>query len=285
MPLTREMMATRSPSPTEHQHRREGVGAGLLLAACATGAAPLFVGGPAPGALRAAAAAPAEVVGVGVDKSASGVVVGPGPVAAAGAGLAALGAATAMRSAVRGAGRTAPRVKASATATATATPAGKAVAKEVVPEFDPATQLGAIPPLGFFDPLGFSNKGDEMGFRRLREAELKHGRVAMMASIGLLGQHFVKLPGLETVPSGLTAVTTASGALGFLGLACIVGVFELAWRYDPLSEAGTFGGPRVYSEDLRTREISNGRFAMISVLGILAAEIVTGKDAIQQFGF
>ena len=31
------------------------------------------------------------------------------------------------------------------------------------------------------------------------------------------------------------------------------------------------------------KEISNGRFAMICVVGILAAELATGKDAIQQF--
>merc|ERR1719222_1659892 len=49
-------------------------------------------------------------------------------------------------------------------------------------------QLGAMAPVGFFDPLGFTSVGDEKGFRKLRASELKHGRVAMMASIGLVGQ-------------------------------------------------------------------------------------------------
>ena len=31
-------------------------------------------------------------------------------------------------------------------------------------------------------------------------------------------------------------------------------------------------------------EKMNGRFAMIAVMGILGAELATGKDAIQQFG-
>merc|ERR1719210_1568679 len=63
------------------------------------------------------------------------------------------------------------------------------------PPFDPSKQVGATAPLSFFDPLGFAKSGDEEGFRILREAELKHGRVAMMASVGLVGQHFLRLPG------------------------------------------------------------------------------------------
>lgn len=44
------------------------------------------------------------------------------------------------------------------------------------PSFDPSTQIGAMAPLGFFDPAGFAKKGDEDGFRTLRAAEIKHGR-------------------------------------------------------------------------------------------------------------
>merc|ERR1719444_296155 len=45
---------------------------------------------------------------------------------------------------------------------------------------------GAIAPLGFFDPLGFSNGKELVGVNRLREAEIMHGRVAMMATVGYL---------------------------------------------------------------------------------------------------
>ena len=45
---------------------------------------------------------------------------------------------------------------------------------------------------------------------------------------------------------------------------------------------GAFGGG--YSDEIRNKEINNGRMAMISVMGILVAEIATGKDGIQQFG-
>lgn len=43
-----------------------------------------------------------------------------------------------------------------------------------------------MPPVGFFDPLGFADKADEKTLKRYREAEITHGRVAMLAVIGFL---------------------------------------------------------------------------------------------------
>merc|ERR1712008_92293 len=63
------------------------------------------------------------------------------------------------------------------------------------PPFNPSKQVGAMAPLGFFDPLGFAKVGDKKGFNNLRAAEIKHGRVAMMAALGAVVQHFVKFPG------------------------------------------------------------------------------------------
>merc|ERR1719229_1508806 len=74
---------------------------------------------------------------------------------------------------------------------------GVAGTEKPSPTFDPAVQLGAMAPLGYFDPAGFSKKGDENGFRTLRAAEIKHGRVAMMAAVGAVVQHYVKFPGFE----------------------------------------------------------------------------------------
>ena len=50
---------------------------------------------------------------------------------------------------------------------------------------------GITAPFGFFDPMGFSADASEGKLRFYREAELKHGRVAMLASLGfLVGEHF-----------------------------------------------------------------------------------------------
>lgn len=38
--------------------------------------------------------------------------------------------------------------------------------------------VGALKPVGFWDPLGFAAKADDNTLRRYREAELTHGRVA-----------------------------------------------------------------------------------------------------------
>lgn len=46
---------------------------------------------------------------------------------------------------------------------------------------------GAIPPLGYFDPLGVTAKIEESRLKYIREAELQHGRVAMLSFITLVG--------------------------------------------------------------------------------------------------
>jgi len=156
------------------------------------------------------------------------------------------------------------------------------------PPFDPAKELGAMAPLGYFDPAGFSKVGDKEGFRNLRVAELKHGRVAMMAALGGVAQHYIKFPGFEKVPAGLGAVTTAPGTYGFAALFLLAGGLELAiWTQDPNKEPGDFGDPvglGMYDMDMRAKELNNGRFAMFAALGIVSADLLTGKDAIQQFG-
>merc|ERR1719163_1423184 len=67
---------------------------------------------------------------------------------------------------------------------------------------------GAIAPAGEFDPLGFSDGIDELEINRLREAELAHGRVGMLAAAGFLVQEkFHPLfnadggPAIEQIPA------------------------------------------------------------------------------------
>jgi len=156
-------------------------------------------------------------------------------------------------------------------------------------KFSPAAQVGVTDPFGFFDPLGFTKEGDEAGFRNLRISELKHGRVAMMAALGAVGQHFMVASTAPGVPAGLSAVTTPPGTYGFAALFVISGALEFTlFKQEDKKEPGNFGDPLNfgdYSVDSRNRELNNGRFAMFSAIGIIFAELLTGKDAIQQFGF
>lgn len=156
------------------------------------------------------------------------------------------------------------------------------------PPYNPADEMG-VGPFGFFDPLGYTKDVDELGFRKFRTAELKHGRVAMMASVGAIAQHFIRLPGCEKATGTFGALAHPSGTGGFVAVFVLSGIVELAWREEPTSRwAGDYGDPlgvNMMSQEMREKEVNNGRMAMISVLGIFAAELVTGKDAIQQFGF
>jgi len=169
---------------------------------------------------------------------------------------------------------------AAAKTAAASSPSGAADAATVetqrIPQFDPAAQDGVIAPLGFFDPLGFAPSGDEGGFRQSREAELKHGRVAMVAFAGLVAQHFVRLPSFEKVPSGVRALTSVQGLEGLLVLTVVLGVVEVSGLATPI--IGEDDG----AQDFRNKELSNGRLAMLGVFGIICVELATGKDVVQQ---
>ena len=77
-----------------------------------------------------------------------------------------------------------------------------------------------------WDPMRLS-AGDSEKFDRYRRAEVKHGRVAMLAVTGLVAQHAFRLPyiitgdegspiaSLASVPSGFNAISTWPASVGF----------------------------------------------------------------------
>uniref|UniRef100_A0A7S1WC71 Uncharacterized protein n=1 Tax=Alexandrium catenella TaxID=2925 RepID=A0A7S1WC71_ALECA len=250
--------------------------------------------GPGLAALRGAAGAGPAQQAVKEPEQGSTQLAGLAAVATAMAGFAQVRSRKHQRS---------TRAQKTTRCAAEAAPEAAAPAKEEAPPppppFDPAKQTGAMMPLGFFDPLGFTKVGDEAGFRKLREAEMKHGRVAMMASLGLLVQSVAPFSFMEDVPRGIGAAYTGAGAIGFLSIFAASGAAELVfWKQDPVKEVGDFGDPAgwgVFNADpdpqrrdewvqgFKERELNNGRFAMFAAIGIIAAELYTGKDAIEQF--
>jgi len=159
--------------------------------------------------------------------------------------------------------------------------------------FDPAEEpIGATAPLGYFDPLGFAKYGDAEGFRFKRAAELKHGRVAMMASIGLVATHYFRFPGYELAgtswSSQFNTIVSIPAIYQFSVFFITILFLELSiWAQEDDREPGNFGDPLglgMYSEEMRNREINNGRFAMFATTGIVLAQTLTGKDAIEQLG-
>merc|ERR1711933_214698 len=76
-------------------------------------------------------------------------------------------------------------------------------------------ELGAQPPLGFFDPLGLVADGNQEKFDRLRYIEIKHGRISMLAVLGyLVTEAGIRLPGeidlsgtkFADIPCGFDAI-------------------------------------------------------------------------------
>lgn len=192
----------------------------------------------------------------------------------------------------------------SAEAAAVAAVAAVAVEEEQAPppppKFDPTKQFGVSEPLGFFDPLNFCEDISEEDFRAYRRAEIKHGRVAMMACAGAVVQHFYRFGPFEDAQTGIYAVVTDPSVWGSFFLVLFAGVLEAIIWLEPEArladqpeiamslQPGDFGDPlglAGFDRDTRNKELNNGRFAMFAAIGIIAAEINTKKDAVEQLMF
>ena len=86
-------------------------------------------------------------------------------------------------------------------------------------------ELGVTPPLGVYDPLGWLETQPE-NFARRRAVERKHGRVAMVAVVGMLIHNAgIEFPGYLSIPN--SPLGTPEGIKfsdipdGFAGLAAV----------------------------------------------------------------
>eukprot|EP01041_Mallomonas_annulata_P016710 gene16710-34755_t len=152
---------------------------------------------------------------------------------------------------------------------------------------------GALPPFGFFDPLGISAGKSPEEVKKFREAEIKHGRVAMIAALGMLvGESFNPLFDGKITGPAIYQFQQADDLVSYfwVGVLFVIGLIEgqtilSGWEspketagravanlksdyipgdlgFDPLgfkpSDAEAF-------DVIRTKELNNGRLAMIGV--------------------
>jgi len=182
------------------------------------------------------------------------------------------------------------------------------ITPEAAPEKHWTKEVGATLPLcdpkdGMtrWDPAGLSSGKNAAKFDQYRAAEVKHGRVAMIAVVGLVAQHYFRFNGivgqdvysLEDVPSGFDAITTYPSSVGFAIIVLIAGIIETGVLSDEDQKPGYFGDPLEFrkkiayagiDDELETMELEHGRLAMFGVIGTLWAEYVTGYDAVEQWG-
>ena len=167
------------------------------------------------------------------------------------------------------------------------------------PAFDVKSMPGVTGPLGFFDPAGFSTDASEGKIRFYREVELKHGRVAMLAALGFpLAEQFHPLFGGKIdVPSYIAFQETPLQTF-WPAVMITLSVFEVfsvfsfnspfggeTWSIRSDHEAGNLGfdplglKPTDAAElaVMQTKELNNGRLAMIGVAGMVAQELVSGS--------
>jgi hypothetical protein len=182
---------------------------------------------------------------------------------------------------------------------------------------------GVTSPLGFFDPLGFSADCPQGKLLFYREVELKHGRIAMLASLGILvGEQFHPLFGGNIdVPSYIAFQQTP---LQTFWPAVVVAIaipevfsvftfenptaydkqpFDRTWQIksktdkvgiESIDQYRTVTDNRIPGDigfdplglkpkdpkelkEMQTKELNNGRLAMIAAAGMIAQELATGQ--------
>ncbi|KAL7571266.1 hypothetical protein ACA910_008921 [Epithemia clementina (nom. ined.)] len=173
---------------------------------------------------------------------------------------------------------------------------------------------GSLDPVPDFDPLGFAADADLDKMKQYREAELQHGRVAMLAVIGFLVTeepiefHPLFEAGNKDIGPAIRHLdeVRAVAPIFFELLAVVIGALELnralvGWikptevkkqvlnddyfpgdvGFDPLGLRPS--DPTEFLE-LHTKELQNGRLAMLGAAGIVAQELVNGKEIFVNLG-
>jgi len=148
-----------------------------------------------------------------------------------------------------------------------------------------------------FDPLYFS---DFLDIKFLREAELKHGRICMLASTGYMAQEFFSLPNYPGYSSNPVEAVTSVPPEAMLQIIFFMGWLEVVSNKGKYSMSDMFSDDRApgdlgfdplrfkdnkaTNERLELAELKNGRLAMLAFSGMIHQTFVTGKPLFASIG-
>lgn len=156
------------------------------------------------------------------------------------------------------------------------------------------TVVGITAPMGYFDPLGLSMNKSDAVMELYREAELKHGRVAMAACLGwyitAAGVHPAFDSTLSSDPLEAAKQLPTVGWLQF-----VLGCGAIEWLAQDIKKRpgyvpGDLLGAAYWVDDsdegwvdYQNKEINNGRLAMVAIMGIIVQDLLYGNYGDQIF--
>lgn len=163
--------------------------------------------------------------------------------------------------------------------------------------------------------IGLAEGRTDGEIKKFREAELKHGRLAMTAFLGIMvAESFNPLFDGKISGAAIYQFQQADNLNSYFWVAVLFGIAliegqniltgwesssETADRKSVVAELkedyvnGDLGfdplglkpaGAEEF-DTLRTRELNNGRLAMLGVAGIIAQELINGKGVLENLGF
>ncbi|CAM9960537.1 unnamed protein product [Sphacelaria rigidula] len=156
-----------------------------------------------------------------------------------------------------------------------------------------------------FDPLGLSDGAAPGDIKRWREAEIKHGRVSMLAALGVLvAEEFHPFfMGPDYIGPAVDHFQEITAQFPQFWVASLLGIAFIEYNQitTAFAEPGSMTGEAGLKEDympgdlgfdplglmpkddeglatMQTKELNNGRLAMIGIAGMLVQELVNPAD-------
>ncbi|EKX33755.1 light-harvesting Chl a protein 3 [Guillardia theta CCMP2712] len=161
---------------------------------------------------------------------------------------------------------------------------------EAIPFLEKPKKLdSSMPGYAGFDPLGFSDYYD---VKWLQEAEIKHGRICMLAVVGMFHPEIAKLPQFASFSTNPLEAFYQLSFAGWLQIFVFIGIcesfsFEKVYYtdkapgdlgFDPLRLGSNPASRKYYAN----AEVKNGRLAMIGFGGMLHHALLTKMGPFQQ---